>query len=188
MGEQKKVVKKMNKKQLTPLVLAILLIIIGVIDLTLPVLGIINLKRMLLASFGLIALFNLISFIITYKDKDIESILTFIVSLLIMTLSCFLDLKQNVNVAIVLMIWVAFISLVRLKKADYYNDCKNKAWIIQMISIAIFILTGLLTAVNLSYTSKIQILIFGYFFLINGILELVDPLVLYLGKLNENNK
>ena len=88
----------------------------------------------------------------------------------------------------ILFIWTAFISLVRLKKADYYNDRKNKAWIIQMVSIAIFVLTGLLTAINMSYSSEIQILLFGYFFLINGILELVDPLILYIGKLNENSK
>lgn len=184
-------VKKMNKlrkKQLTPIVLAVLLMIIGFINISLPILGVINLKGTLLMSFGLISLFNLVSFCITYKDKDLESILTFIVSIVIMILIGLLDLKQNVNVAVILMVWVAFISLVRLKKADYYNDRKNKAWVIQMISIAIFILTGLLTAVNLSFTSKVQILILGYFFLINGILELVDPLILYLGKLNENRK
>lgn len=178
----------MNKKQLTPVVLAILLIIIGVVIISLPVLDFINLKLTLFASFGLIALFNLVSFIITYKDKDLESLLTFIVSSLILFLVGYLDLTKFVNVAMILMIWVAFISLVRLKKADYYNDRKNKAWIIQMVSIAIFVLTGLLTAVNLSYSSTIQTLLFGYFFLINGILELVDPLILYIGKLNENGK
>lgn len=178
----------MNKKQLTPVVLAILLIIIGVVIIALPVLDFVNLKVTLFSSFGLIALFNLISFIITYKDKDLESLLTFIVSGLILFLVVYLDLTKFVNVAMILMIWVAFISLVRLKKADYYNDRKNKAWIIQMVSIAIFILTGLLTAVNLSYSSTIQTLLFGYFFLINGILELVDPLILYIGKLNENSK
>lgn len=178
----------MNNKQLTPVVLAILLIIIGVVIIALPVLDFVNLKATLFASFGLIALFNLVSFIITYKDKDLESLLTFIVSSLILFLVGYLDLTKFVNVAMILMIWVAFISLVRLKKADYYNDRKNKAWIIQMVSIAIFILTGLLTAVNLSYSSTIQTLLFGYFFLINGILELVDPLILYIGKLNENRK
>lgn len=178
----------MNKNKLTPVVLAILLIILGVVIISLPILDFVNLKVTLLVSFGLIALFNLVSFIITYKDKDVESLLTFIVSTLILFLVIYLDLKQFVNVAMILMIWVAFISLVRLKKADYYNDRKNKAWIIQMVSIAIFVLTGLLTAVNLSYSSTIQTLLFGYFFLINGILELVDPLILYIGKLNENSK
>ena len=178
----------MNKNKLTPVVLAILLIILGVVIISLPVLDFVNLKVTLFVSFGLIAIFNLVSFIITYKDKDVESLLTFIVSALILFLVGYLDLKKFVNVAMILMIWVAFISLVRLKKADYYNDRKNKAWIIQMVSIAIFILTGLLTAVNLSYSSTIQTLLFGYFFLINGILELVDPLILYIGKLNENSK
>ena len=184
-------VKKMNKlrkKQLTPIVLAVLLMIIGFINISLPILGVINLKGTLLMSFGFIAIFNLVSFCITYKDKDLESILTFVVSLGIMILSAIFDLSKNVNIAIILMVWVAFISLIRLKKADYYDDRKNKAWIIQMVSIAIFILTGLLTSLNLSYSGKIQTLVLGYFFLINGILELVDPLILYLGKLNENRK
>lgn len=179
---------KMRKKQITPMILAVLLIIIGVCNLAFSILNIVNIKNTLLFSFGLIALLNLISFIITHKDKDVESLLTFIVSSVIIVLLLFLDIKQNVNFAVLLMIWIAFISLVRLKKADYYNDHNNKAWIIQMVSIAIFALTGLLTAMNLSYNEKIQTMVIGYFFLINGILELVDPLILYLGKLNENSK
>lgn len=178
----------MNKKQLTPIVLAILLIIIGVSIISLPVLDLVNLRSTLYVAFGLIALFNLVSFIITYKDKDVESLLTFLVSTAIIILVKILNLKEFFNVSMILFIWVAFISLVRLKKADYYNDRKNKAWIIQMVSIAIFVLTGLLTAINMSYSSKVQTLLFGYFFLINGILELVDPLILYIGKLNENSK
>lgn len=178
----------MNKKQLTPVVLATLLIIIGVITISLPILDFVNLRLTLYGAFGLIALFNLVSFIITYKDKDVESILTFLVSALIIVLVKTLDIREFFNVSMILFIWTAFISLVRLKKADYYNDRKNKAWIIQMVSIAIFVLTGLLTAINMSYSSEIQILLFGYFFLINGILELVDPLILYLGRLNENSK
>ena len=70
----------MNKKQLTPVVLATFLIIIGVITISLPILDFINLRLTLYGAFGLIALFNLVSFIITYKDKDVESILTFLVS------------------------------------------------------------------------------------------------------------
>lgn len=178
----------MKKKSRTPIVLAILLIIIGVFILSLPILDLVNIRLTLLLTFGSIAFFNLTSYLITYKDKDLESLLTCIVSVIISFLIGYLNLSIAGNVAIILMIWVAFISLVRLKKADYYNDRRNKLWIIQMVSLAIFILTGLITSINLSYSSTIQTLMFGYFFLINGILELVDPLVLYIGKLNENRK
>lgn len=178
----------MKKKSKTPIVLAIILIIMGVIIISLPILKFVNVRMTLLITFGLIAFFNIVSFIITHKDKDVESLLTFIVSGIIMLLVGFMDITITTNLAIILMIWIAFISLIRLKKADYYNDRKNRVWIIQMASLALFVITGLLTSVNLFYSSEIQTLVLGYFFLINGILELQDPLMLYIGKLNENRK
>ena len=71
-------------------------------------------------------------------------------------------------------------SLIKLKKADYYNDRKNKAWILEIITLILFILSGLLTTINLYYENDIQILVLGYFYLIHGILELVDPIALFL--------
>lgn len=179
---------KINKNQTTPITLATLLIILGLIIISLPILDIINLKFTLYFAFGTIAIFNLISYIITHKDKDLESILTFSISVFIIILIAILGVSETVNVAVILTIWVAVVSIIRLKKADYYDDRKNKAWIIQMVSLAIFIITGILTAINLNHSAEIKVLLFGYFFLINGILELIDPLILHLGKLNENSK
>ena len=73
-------------------------------------------------------------------------------------------------------------SLIKLKKADYYNDRKNKFWILEIVTLILFILTGLLTTINLYYENSIQILVLGYFYLIHGILELVDPLTMYLNE------
>ena len=46
--------------------------------------------------------------------------------------------------------------------------------------LILFILTGVLTSINLYYTGDVQILVLGFFFLINGILELMDPLAAYI--------
>ena len=53
-------------------------------------------------------------------------------------------------------------------------------WIIEVISLVLFILAGLLTTMNLYYENDIQVLVLGYFFLIHGILELFDPLIISL--------
>ena len=74
------------------------------------------------------------------------------------------------------------LSLIKLKKGDYYNDRKNKMWIVEVISLVLFILAGLLTTMNLYYENDIQVLILGYFFLIHGMLELFDPLIIGLQK------
>ena len=71
-------------------------------------------------------------------------------------------------------------SLIKLKKADYYNDRRNKTWILEVVTLILFILSGLLTTINLYYENDIQVLVLGYFYLIHGILELVDPLTIYL--------
>jgi len=71
-------------------------------------------------------------------------------------------------------------SLVRLKKADYYHDRKNFLWMLHIITLCIFLLISLLTAINLYYSSSVQILMLGNFFFINGILDLIDPLTNYI--------
>ena len=93
----------------------------------------------------------------------------------------FLDINDSPwNLALVLFIWVILMSLTKLKESDYYHDRKNKLWVLNVVNLILFILVGILTSVNLFYTSDIQILIIGFFFLINGILELMDPIVAYI--------
>ena len=82
--------------------------------------------------------------------------------------------------ALTLFIWVILMSLIKLKKTDYYNDRKNKMWVLRLITLMLFMLTGLLATINLYYTADVQILVLGFFFYIHGILELVDPITNYL--------
>ena len=57
---------------------------------------------------------------------------------------------------------------------------KNKLWELNIVNLILFIISGILAAVSLNYTGEVQILVIGFFFLINGILELMDPLAAYL--------
>ena len=171
----------MEKKQkyMIEIIIAIFMIISGAITLILPMVGISNVKEVVCFVFGFIALIYFGGFIKCFKDKDMESIATFLISLIACILYLALENKP-INLALILLLFVGVVSLIRLKKADFYNDRRNKVWKVQIITLGLFILTGILTAVNLFYQSEVQLLMFGYFFLINGILELIDPLILYL--------
>ena len=46
--------------------------------------------------------------------------------------------------------------------------------------IVLFILSGLLCTINLYYEKSVQILVLGFFYFINGILEAIDPITYYL--------
>jgi hypothetical protein len=84
------------------------------------------------------------------------------------------------NLALVMLMWIIFMSLIKLKKCDYYHDRQKRIYILRIITLLLFILIGLLTVINLYYDAEIQVLILGYFYFIHGILELVDPITNYL--------
>ena len=84
------------------------------------------------------------------------------------------------------MIWLGISSLIKLKKADFYHDRDNKMWILRLFILFVFLTTGLIFSLNLMYENSVQILIIGCFFLINSLLDAVDPLVTYLMRSSSN--
>ena len=171
----------MKKKQIVDLIIALILILSGSILLVFPLVKIVNIKFVVILILSIYCIANLIQFILTRKDKDYEGLLTSIASLITIIVA----LKCNINkvpwqLALTLFIWIIMMSLIKLKKADYYNDRKKDIWILKIITLILFILTGLLTTVNLYYTEDVQVLVLGYFFLIHGILELIDPITIFL--------
>lgn len=171
----------MNKKQIVDLITATILIICGSILLVFPLFKIVNVKIIFMSILGLYALMNLIQFLLTKKAKDYEGLFTTIASLITLLISWQLKINETPwYLALTLFIWIICMSLIKLKKADYYHDRKNSIWILKIITLILFILTGLLTTINLYYTSDVQVLVLGFFYLVHGILELLDPLTLYL--------
>ncbi len=171
----------MNKKQKVELIIATFLIIIGSLLLIFPLFHFIQVKLIFTSVLGIYAILNFIKFLFVKQTKDYEGLFATLASLIVIILASFLDIESIPwYLALTLFIWIIFMSLIKLKKADYYNDRKNKAWILEIITLILFILSGLLTTINLYYENDIQILLLGYFYLIHGILELVDPIALFL--------
>ena len=171
----------MNKKQIVDLITAIILIVVGSALLIFPILEVINVKIIFMVVLGIYGAMNLIQFILTRNSKDYEGLFTTIASVIVLIIVANLNVnKVPWYLAIALFTWIILMALIKLKKADYYNDRKNKVWILKIVTLILFVLTGLLTTLNLYYTNDIQILVLGFFYLIHGILELLDPLTVYL--------
>ena len=60
------------------------------------------------------------------------------------------------NLALVLFGWIALNSLAKLKKADYYNDRRDRMYKYGLLDLAIFLIAGIIAC--------------------NGILEVFDPI------------
>ena len=171
----------MKRKQIVDFIIAISLIIAGSIILIFPLLKVVNVKYIFMGVLSFYGIINLIQFILTTKDKDYEGLLTMIASILTLTLLGFLETDSNpLNLALSLFTWIILMSLIKLKKCDYYHDRHKPIWIFRVVTLILFILSGLLTVINLYYEAEVQILVLGFFYFIHGILELVDPITNYL--------
>lgn len=171
----------MKKKQIVDMVTSIFLIVCGSVLLLFPLFHFVKVKSIFIGVLVVYAILNMIKFILTCKSKDFEGLFSSLASIIVLIIALFLNIsKVPWYLALCLLIWIILLSLIKLKKGDYYNDRKNKMWILEIISLVLFILTGLLTTMNLYYENDIQVLVLGYFFLIHGILELFDPIVISL--------
>lgn len=168
----------MKFKQKVDTIIAICLILIGVVLLVLPVFNITNIKFLSIGIFALYTVLNLIQFILTRKSKDYEGLHSAIGSLIVLIASIVTTPEASPKtLAMLLMTWIIFMSLAKLKKMDYYHDKNDRMWKIRGFNLGLFIITGILTCINLAHVSTVQVLVIGFFMLVHGILELFDPIV-----------
>lgn len=171
----------MTKKTKYDLLTSLTLIIISAITIMLPLLNVTKVDIAFIIIMLVYVISNLINYLLVIKTKDKEGLYTGLISLISIGLLFAFNINANpMNLAIVLLVWALGMALVKLKKADYYHDRTNKLWIVHIITLFIFILISLLTAVNLFHENAVQVLIIGNYFFINGLLDLVDPLINFI--------
>ncbi|MBE6154270.1 MAG: hypothetical protein E7163_01670 [Firmicutes bacterium] len=169
----------MKRKIIVDFVINLALLIVAGCVILLPTFKLSNIKAIMIIVFSLYSLFKLTQFVLTMKEKDYESLFAFIISLGVIISLLFIELTPKC-LALIVFAWIGLMSLNKLKKADFYHDRKNKMWILRLIILFIFLTIGLLTILNLFYETSVQIIIIGYLLFINSVLDIIDPVVVYL--------
>ena len=171
----------MNRRTLVEFVTAWILILEAAAIMILPIFNIMSIRIVFIITISLYGIIHLIKNFALINAKDFSGFNAALSCVVVLVLLLFMDINDSPwNLALILFIWVILMSLTKLKESDYYHDRKNKLWELNIVNLILFILSGILTAINLYYTGDVQILVIGFFFLINGILELMDPLAAYL--------
>ena len=171
----------MDRRTLVEFITGWILVLAGGIMTILPIFSITNVRIVFIAIIAVYGIIHLIKNFFILEAKDFSGFRTAASCIVALILMMFMDINDSPwNLALILFIWVILMSLTKLKESDYYHDRKNKLWELNVINLILFILTGVLTSINLYYTGDVQILVLGFFFLINGILELMDPLAAYI--------
>ena len=171
----------MQKRTLVEFIVAWILILFAVVITILPIINVRNVKNIFIVIISVYGVIHLIKNIFILNYKDYSGFSTAFASMFILGTLLFINVNDSPwNLALLLFIWVILMSLIKLKESDYYHDRKNKIWLLNIVNLVIFIISGVIASLNLYYTNDIQILVLGFFFLINGILELMDPLAQYI--------
>ena len=169
----------MKTKQKVDTVINSFLIGIGILSIILAIFKYSDIKLIFIGIMFSYALINLIQFILTRSSKDYEGLYTFMASLAVGIFDLFINFStQALSVSI--LSWTIMMSVIKFIKTDYYNDRKDKMYKFRILSLVLFIVIALLVSLSLNNSENVQVLIVGYFFLIHGILELIDPITKYL--------
>jgi uncharacterized membrane protein HdeD (DUF308 family) len=173
----------MRNKQKVDIMASMLCIFLGGLLLLFPLMKYTDINTSFMTIMFVYSIINSGKYLITKDLSDFKTILSSLASLFIGSLAFMIKVgDSSLNLAILFFVWIIFQSLIKLKKADYYNDRNNRLWILEISFLVIFILMGILTAINLNYNSDIQILMLGFFFFTNGVLEFIEPIILILTK------
>ena len=154
----------------------ILLFLSSIISLLLPIFIKVDTIFILRYFFTIYMIINLIRYICNRKSKDIEGLLTSIFSIIFFFLT-FVPLHYSLSISLFLFIFVIVNSFIRLIKADYYHDRKQKIWILEITCLLVFILSGLLTSFSILLYPDEKVLFIGFLFFMNGFMEILDPIV-----------
>lgn len=170
----------MKAKQKVDMIINSFLIILGILIIILAAFRYSDIKPLFVSVMYIYAMLNLAQLLLTRKDKDYEGLYTFLASCTVGTIDLFYSFSSTKVIIISIMAWVIMMSVIKFIKTDYYNDRKDKMYKLRIATLLLFIITGILVSISLNYSSNVQVMIIGYFFLIHGILELIDPITKYL--------
>lgn len=173
MFRRKREIKLRDK---TNIIVSFVLLLMGILMLIVPFLGFMEPNMLLYVVFSIYALIKIIEIIIVKNStNDYEDIFTAIACALAAVSGFkFINYDSPMVLSITLASWVGIMSIIKLIKLDYYHDRENGMFYVNLVTFSMFLLLGLLTSINLYFNETVQILMLGFFFVINGLLNLAE--------------
>ena len=168
--------KEIKLRDKTNLIVSGILLLMGLLMLILPFLGFMQPNILLYVVFSIYALIKIIEVVITKNyGGDTEDIYTAIAcSLAAISGFKYINYDPPMVLSITLASWVGIMSIIKLIKLDYYHDKENGMLYVNLVTFSMFLLLGLLTSINLYFNETVQVLMLGFFFVINGLLNLAE--------------
>ena len=159
---------------------SVLLLLLGSIFLLFPILSITDVLFVYRLFLGGFMIVSLLQFIIQFKSKEYSAFFLFVISIVLLAVSFLAEFSTPKVLALTLLIWLLFVSLGKVKKADFYHDRKSKIWCILMSLWFLFFICGIFTCLNFGFSNEVSVLGFGYLTFFYGALDLQEYILVYL--------
>src|SRR5574344_577132 len=169
----------MKYKQKVDFFFDLFLLLFGIALLIFGIFNIGTVKLLFVSIMMMYALLNIIQYFLTRQNKDYEGFYTFIASLCIAITTILFYKESGIAISLILLGWTTLMAIIKYIKTDYYNDRHDRMWKVKMFTLIIFIVMGVLSSLAILSVGN-KIIILGYYFFINGVLELIDPIIKYL--------
>lgn len=128
-------------------------------------------------------------YILTRQSHDNELVWTFIACALGAASAIeYMELKPSTLVSIALGVWILIMTIIKLIKITEYRENENNLMYVNIITMSLFVMIGVLSIISI-YRNIFNInLIMGFFFIINGLLCTFEVTIKILTKSPKNNK
>ncbi len=142
-----------------------------------------NLKWSIILFFLLFMSLHFMTFFFSKKENEYSNLFLGIIGVFFTLISFFGDFTKNPQIfSIVFLSFALLVSFVKLKKADYFHDRKNKLWLIEMACLILFLISEILFCLQLHHQEEIILIFFGYNVFTISAFELLESLLILTTK------
>lgn len=172
-----KKLSKVNPEILVNIVLNLITMLIGIILMSYPAFGLLNPLYYISLVFYIFSFFTVIAYFLQRKNENYELLFLSLINILTAT---FMYLYQNKTAAFMFgTSLLIFVLLNILNKGIYslkFKSEKNYKWFFKLLEVTLIGVVGIFTIVNLYNEVSVITMMFGYFFVTYGIINMIEPL------------
>lgn len=174
----KKTLKKVDLSLITPLILSVLLIILGILVMVFKSFGLVNIVLYVATLFYIYAFFSVLLYFVKRREGDYELLLLALINILVATF-LFIFSKNDMPIILgaamviytILMVANRGYKIITLRRKD------DLMWVVKFIITFLIAFLGVLTSANLYMEKTIQTMMFGYYFMSLGFLTTIENLI-----------
>lgn len=177
--------KKIEKATLMNLIQYGLTIVIGVLLMVYPQIGILEPVYYISIVFYTLSFITCLFYFLGRRKNDYESILMALINVVIASYLFMVQDKSSTEVlGIAVSAYTILIIFNKMYRAYILKKNEDILWGVKYITSLLLAFLGLLTMFNLFNEISVVILMFGYYFILFGIINLMEPLVELLFEFN----